>query len=431
MAASESESHPLAVLAPPFVIGWFLLICCYFSLTFPKSLAAKGVRLVLAPIGIYSFYKFSHGYFWVLDDNIIPREVSNYVGLPGYAFYHICALIETSLININDASPPLWISKETRRPLPLPKTFSGRLKYALDLWGSPRGSSWISGRYWDFAPSSVANYKSSYSSRLTFLLGTCINMILIILPMDVMDSYTKQFQLNTLSSRPITDFFPWYTQMAFSLHLCAFTYATCNLTHAPFALFSVGLGFTPDLDVWQPMFSNPLWSPNLTQFWSQGWHTFYRRTFLRLSAPFTSSRRSHTVPEVRETNPRRRQSLRERFVAIIVAFTVSAILHGLCYGRVPADALHPHTSLIEMGVMMFFVAQPVGIALDTALARFAGDSRAGRILRRVFGWFWLLWTARWWADVFAKKGLWDNKEKVLFISPTRGILWGDWMHRGP
>src|SRR5260221_3476430 len=35
---SESATHPLAILFPCFLVGWSILICCYFTLTYPGSL---------------------------------------------------------------------------------------------------------------------------------------------------------------------------------------------------------------------------------------------------------------------------------------------------------------------------------------------------------------------------------------------------------
>jgi len=115
-------------------------------------------------------------------------------------------------------------------------------------------------------------------------------------------------------------------------------------------------------------------------------------------------------------------------MTIVLAFAFSALLHGIVYARVPADANHPHTSLIETQLMLFFFAQPIGIIVDMLLGKAIGNSWTGRAVRRVFAWAWLLWTVRWWTDDYAKKGLWDHKVGSLVVSPTRGILWGDWIY---
>ena len=261
-------------------------------------------------------------------------------------------------------------------------------------------------------------------------------MYLVLLSLDVVDTYTKRFKLNTMSNRPITGFFPWYTQLAFSFHLCAFVYSNTNLLHGYVAILCVGTGLTRDLDVWQPMFDQPYLAPNLTQFWGRNWHIMYRRTFHRLSAPFiltrphpkAVNREAKIESDSPETSPKGKRTIWERSMVIVLAFVLSAFLHGLCYARVPADADHPHTSFIETRLMVFFLAQPIGITLDMLLGKVIGNSWAGRAVRRVFAWVWLLWTVRWWADDYAKKGLWDHKEMSLVVSPTRGILWGDWKY---
>jgi len=237
---------------------------------------------------------------------------------------------------------------------------------------------------------------------------------------------SRRFKLNTMSARPITGFLPWYTQLAFSFHLCAYVYSGMTVLHGYVAMLCVGIGLTRDLDLWPPMFDQPYYSPNLTQFWSRNWHMMYRRTFLRLSSPFMPAQpllleleavNEETAKIELESPPpeilrpkRKRRTMWERSMVIVLAFAFSALLHGIVYARVPADANHPHTSLIETRLMLFFLAQPIGIIVDRFLGKTIGNSWTGRAVRRIFAWTWLLWTVRWWADDYAKKGLWDHKK---------------------
>lgn len=57
-------------LLPPFALGCFLLIVCYFTLTFPGKQWARLVRLLLCPFALWAFADFGFGHFLHYDPSV-------------------------------------------------------------------------------------------------------------------------------------------------------------------------------------------------------------------------------------------------------------------------------------------------------------------------------------------------------------------------
>lgn len=99
--------------------------------------------------------------------------------------------------------------------------------------------------------------------------------------------------------------------------------------------------------------------------------------------------------------------------------------------RNPPSPAHPYGAFWDPSVLSFFLAQPVGVLLDTLISstlisKFGASRKHVGYFKRAFAWGWLLWTARWWADVWVRKGMWYRMEQIVQWSPVRGLLWGDW-----
>jgi len=213
---------------------------------------------------------------------------------------------------------------------------------------------------------------------------------------------------------------------------------------------------------WPPMFDQPLMAESVADFWGNRWHYLFRQTFRSLAS----------VVSPPSPTPYRKRLPFHRFVDITLAFIFSALLHLIVMYRVPPNPLHPHRGLWDMSNASFYLVQPVGIALESLLvlafapstdskgtdsketsspkegSTIEGTNHASenrqvprnlvkprlpaklRIARRLFAWAWMLWTARWWADAWVKKGLWEPEVQGLFWSPVRGLLFGDWTGKG-
>lgn len=81
--------------------------------------------------------------------------------------------------------------------------------------------------------------------------------------------------------------------------------------------------------------------------------------------------------------------------------------------------------------MQFFLSQPVGMFLEAVVVRpvvlraFKSPS-VRRNVSRAWAWGWLVWTGRWWGDVWVKNGCWGPTEVHIPLSPIRGIIYGQW-----
>ena len=318
--------------------------------------------------------------------------------------------LAATFIIMNDI-PPRWISLRTGEALPLPQDTMGRLVYALDLVTSVSGASWMSDRRWDFAPSRTIKYKPP--RRTVFLVRSIIHFIAYRLVTDVIDTYVKQLSFQTTLNRPVSHALPVLDQVLCGVAIGMFH--LCNLSSANrlLSILFVASGLTSPSS-WPSFFENPLFASSLQDFWSNRWHYLFRRSFTHIG----DSLLSLLFP----LNALKLPKDMVRASRVLLTFVMSTLLHLVIMYRLPADPVHPHRYFWDASIMAFFLIQPVGLAIDACMVYSGLSSR----WRRVFAWGFLLWTSRWWADVYVKKGLWDRTEQIVDWSPVRGILFGDW-----
>lgn len=343
--------------------------------------------------------------------------------------------------------PPRWVSTTSNIVLPMPTTFSGRLAYALDLLTSMRGTSWYFDRRWDFTSSPVLSRQArlSQTSRWQFVWTQLLWWIWFYLLIDVVDTGVKLLDLDHTSMHPVSGSLPIYQQLLCALGIGLWTYVAIVSEHGLMSMICVGLLGVSKPESWPPMFEYPFLSSSLTDFWGKRWHYLFRRTFDRMLAKFIPPYRGKlSVHKKEDSNPSStvtenpdvatKELQNAVFIRAGATFALSTLLHLIILHRNVPTPKYPYATFWDPSILLFFLAQPVGIALDVifcSVLQAIGVGQSGVALaRRAFVWGWLLWTARWWADCWVRKGLWDRMEQLVLWSPVRGLLWGDWYAQG-
>ncbi|KAG9030411.1 hypothetical protein FRB95_003969 [Tulasnella sp. JGI-2019a] len=445
---------PLAACVSPLIGISILAICIYTTLIPNRHL--RYLRLLLSLPGFFCFVDFAWSTWYERMHNR-----TSFLALGTISCYGIMRLLETCWIRELDEDTPRWISKpmkvvemetETKAKLTiwrdvavnggrnrngltrdrfvlqLPTRTWKRILYTLDLLTNVRGTSWFADRTWDFAPSYARTFvPPTGTSRIPFIFTQIKSMAVQYLVMDVIDTFIKS-QLpswNKASSSPVTTLNSILFQLAASFAVCCTTILYLTIPYAFMSASFVAMGSSPTS--WPPIVFDPLSSRSLVDFWGRGWHHIFRRVFNRISMailwPIRSSHKKH-IPAARKT----------------CIFLLSATLHlallTTLQPRKPAvDNPHPrsHRSLVEMGTIKFFMAQPIGLFIESCVVQplvrslFGSSTRLQAHALRGFVWCWLLWTGRWWADAWIGGGMYDETEMPVIWSPFRGLIWGTWI----
>ena len=462
-------------LIPPYIAGLSCIGLAIFVSTYGPKAWTKIIRLSIAPIAFSLFYQFGFVYFMTMDDGgdfpaavrmAMPKMglptdlcIQLHTGIATLACFGFLRVIETCIIQLPDY-PPRWVDINTGALFPLLTTTRGRLAYTIDLLLTIRGCSWYSDRYWDFAaPRTVERIKQQRVRTLgEFLRGSVAFMAVSYIVIDAGDTWIKSQHFNPVFSGPVTGALPLWRQVLCAVVLCTQTQLPLEMEYIIISIIFTVTGLTRPT-VWPPMFDQPLMAESVADFWGNRWHYLFRQSFRSLA--------SVVSPSSPTTYPKRPSF--QRFVDITLTFVFSALLHLIVMYRIPVN---PRPGFWDMSNASFYLVQPVGIALESLLVlAFApstdskstdsketispkeGSTIEGanhvsenrqlpgnlvksrlpaklRIARRLFAWAWMLWTARWWADAWVKKGLWEPEAQGLFWSPVRGLLFGDWTGKG-
>ncbi|KAG9027787.1 hypothetical protein FRB95_007394 [Tulasnella sp. JGI-2019a] len=298
--------------------------------------------------------------------------------------------------------------------LPLPTDLKGRLAYTLDNIISSRGSSIFAGCSWNWAEKRIRDYNPSRSAYLRSMMKSVILWYLL---GDVIEHFLYSRNFDSSIPHPITSR-PLPQQIIAALALPAYSYAgTELLSTSPSALILVGIfGLPPS--ACPPIFAgHPFQSASIAEFWSLRWHTWFRRSFDRLSLP--------VIWILRRIETARGHPFSTRTISFIRTFTIfsiSALIHvGVTYTipSSPNRALHPFKS----GQVTFFLVQPFGLWFEATVVKSVTDGMPERwrmLVRRSFAWAWMVWTGRWIADWYALLGLFE--ERTLPFSPVMFAL---------
>lgn len=233
--------------------------------------------------------------------------------------------------------------------------------------------------------------------------------------LDAFDTISKHANWDTTLQRPVSSL-PLHLQIFYTVSFCILVTLGMSWPYDMTAAFFVVLGSEPA--AWPPMFDSPLLSASLAEFWTRRWHHMYRYPFFRLAHPPWRIASRHFSPAT------------ARYVRVIAVFIVSAILHFALLYPMPVDEKHPHFSLFDPTTLFFYTVQPLGIFLESAVINPLSSSLSPPLrhaVRRAWGWIFLIWAARYWADIYIRRGMWDKKENPLKFSVVRGVLWGQWL----
>ncbi|KAF7974748.1 hypothetical protein HWV62_11329 [Athelia sp. TMB] len=396
-----------ALLAPPaanipLTIGLVFLTVANFTLTYPGSLLAFLTRLFLAPLTIQQFLQYAYGSY-------VTPGVNIDVGLCVVGLYGVMRVLETTFVSIADTEHARWIETWSGKRLPLPTTLAGRAAYAVDLTMSLRGTSLFANKHWDWTPRAlVPGAPDQYPTRWEFVRRRLASLLPQILVIDIVDSIAKSriWPREPPNPHPITSL-PVHEQFVFSICVCVQTALALSLTHTVFAAAAVAAGSSPS--AWPPMLRAPFTgTTSLRDFWTHRWHLIFRRVFGRLA---------RAVPLV-------------PYAVTIFAF--SALLHILLMYRidmhVPA-AVDPTRTLFDTSILKFFLVQPLGLLIEALFVLpLIGRLPAGwqTSAGRIWTWAWMLWTGRYWSDVWVHRGFWEPQERAVGWSVVRGVLYGKW-----
>lgn len=424
---------------PAISAGITLLGICVYTTVLPSH---KSYRLVRMALSIPAFYYFTDFAFSTWYERKHNR--STYLTLATVACYGMMKTLEYCWIREMDDDRPRWIKKDaiprdpreggkdggtgagevaknaTGSVMPLPETALGRLSYTFDLLTSIRGVSWWGDRTWDFAQAWLPTWiPPSGASRSAYIKACGISLLRQYILFDIFDAFDKEISWDKATPTPVTSL-PPLLQVATTISVCVTTMLYLTVPFTVMSMIIVALGGSPTC--WAPMFDAPLTSNSLRDFWFR-WHHIFRRVFSRLSLPFL-----YFLPT---TDPTYRRLSRQ-----LVTFFLTTMLHLLILFTLPPRPVTPenpyphHHSFFDPSTIKFFLAQPLGLLIETTVVfptteQLSPTMRS--IIRRTFGWIWLLLTARYWADAWIGQGLYDETERPIVWSPVRGIWKGEWI----
>jgi hypothetical protein len=427
-----------------------LMVCAYINATLRLQYRRELVclRVMLAfPI-----------YILLSDAIFAPHTVTRHYA-SGAASVGLFGLIQTwdiCLSSLLDGKiSPLWLRREgtkdqripnsskerykDKNAVIVPRTRKDRIKYAMDLVSSFRGVSWFGDRRFDFLAPITIRAQNTTSSRREFIISRLIYLAVVRLVHDVCDTINKSQQwmrpeqLATLTDKGVVLHPPSYPPFAHQITgqplpvQAIFVLTTAVTTQLPLETFYNSLGlicvglFDADPAAFPHFFDDPfsLKTDSVRSFWGDRWHHIFHHGFDRMVSPWL------TLFHID-----RHTSLGRTFRTTGI-FTLCALLHCIVQFRMQVYHFPPGLSppVLDVDTIWFFASQPVAIMAERELMLpliHRLPPPMAYILRRMWTWGWLFWTARWWADVWVKMGMWQPEERVIFISIIRGLWRGEW-----
>ncbi|KAF8307590.1 hypothetical protein DL93DRAFT_1996337 [Clavulina sp. PMI_390] len=387
------------------IVSLCIFLAC-LSLTYDGAVPAA-LRLVLFVLATYFGHPLVTG-----DHEVRHRMASTAITASGTLL--LFKAFDVCVVSLWDKEPPHWVRNGKR--VPLPHTFFGRLVYAFDLLSTNRGSSWFDGYSWDWAPKYVATYSPSVRSRLSNAVRNLLYFVYLYLLVDVLETITQREHWSISDPHPVLSLsIP--KQLFYSLCICVSTCIGIILSHSLFATIFIALGCSPT--AWVPMFQSPFTSSSLQDFWSNRWHHIWKRPTGRASIPIMM-----LVPQRWSWSTR-------RVIRAIIIFGMQTIWHLYLVAR----GFHVRKSerewrFIDESTVLFFLLQPIGLLIErellVPLSRQILPEKSRAFVTRLWAWAWLLWTGRYWADVWVRSGMWSPGEGYIGWSPVRGVLFGQW-----
>lgn len=119
-----------------------------------------------------------------------------------------------------------------------------------------------------------------------------------------------------------------------------------------------------------------------------------------------------------------------KFIRALIIFFLSYTVHLILVWAVPADKDYPAPTFFNLQAAKFFLSQPLGLSIELLAVIPLTRGLPGPLkitLRRIFAWGWLLWSGRYWADVWFSRGQMGHRERYILYSPVRGLWKGQWV----
>ncbi|KAL5638152.1 hypothetical protein ACGC1H_005007 [Rhizoctonia solani] len=391
-------------------IGIQFLLAAFYTLTMtsqPRTLATVRLWLGLAAASIFYYCTF-HPY------GAPTRGTDTAIATVG--LYGIMRAIDVCLVDlfVGTNAPPRWVVKG--KVLPLPTSFRERLAYALDYLTTLQGTSMFKNTTWDWmSPSLSRRLTPPDTSRGTFIRKSLVFLFKNYLVYDTLDAFNKHRIWDCSQLHPITNgglSVPEQLLAAFSV--CVTTALSISISAIIVSTISVACG--APVEAWPPMFDRPFSAISLEDFWTRRWHSLFRRTFDRLSLGIIGIVERITGP----LPPHFR-----KFLRVATIFGLSAFLHLLLMHRLPTSETHQHPAFFDRSILAFFMSQPLALLFERAVVKPLSGENVW--VTRAYAWAWLLYSGRWWADVWIRRGMWDQEEKVVGYSLVRGLWNGNWI----
>ncbi|KAF8307586.1 hypothetical protein DL93DRAFT_2087837 [Clavulina sp. PMI_390] len=389
------------------IVSVLIFLGC-LSLTF-KGLLPAVLRVVLFVLTVY------YGHPLLTGDHVVPRRtISPMITFNGALL--LLKALDVCIVSLWDKEPPHWVKNGKR--VPLPDSLFGRMVYAFDLFSTNRGSSWFDEYSWDWAPKYIALYSPPVRSRSARTIRGILYMAFLYLTMDALETLAQGENWDFSNPHPVLGLsIP--KQLLFSFCICVTTCVGIVTSHSLFTTLFIAFGGSPR--AWVPVFpQNPFAAKSLQDFWSNRWHHYFKRPMERAAVPIMM-----LFPEQWPWSTR-------RVIRAVIIFGMQTIFHLYLVARIFSSGKSETAwHFIDQTTLWFFLLQPFGllverevlVPLSTAL-----PSPGARIwVTRVWAWAWLLWTGRYWADVWVRSGMWVPGEGYIGWSPVRGILYGRWL----
>ncbi|EJD50750.1 hypothetical protein AURDEDRAFT_111938 [Auricularia subglabra TFB-10046 SS5] len=396
---------------PSVAIAVLLLFVANATWTLPIATSASGrvIRLILAAPALYYFYDFAYG------DYGVRGRLTN-TGMCVVGLYGMMQTIQCALVGLQDREPPCWVSIRSGQKKTMPTGLFERAVYAVDLSTSLRGTSWLPDTNWDWiAKTTFDQQKAMNLTRWQFVrcsLATFVTQYFIV---DAFDTLNKSRPWDTRLMHPITSL-PWYEQLPFTISVCVGTMTAIVVEFSFLAAIFVACG--APAEGWPPMFNSPFSATSLADLWTIRWHSIFRRSFERLSLLIL-----WIVPDSAGR-------LVRRLLRVLAIFWLSAGLHILLMHRLETNDEFVHPSFWDRSTLKFFLLQPLCLTIEwvaiAPLSRRLLPPRWQTVPTRLWAWGSLLFTGRYWSDVWVRRGMWGPSEKVVGFSVVRGVWKDQW-----
>lgn len=417
------------------LLAFYSIAICNFTTTYKHPLLPY-VRLLLAIPALYA----SWCYGFPSDLHVPNRRV--YVGMGMVGTYGTMRVIEVCFVGFWNRSEdwPKWVKlrakgdqlkrapaavesrqRASMEVIPSNPTILGRLAYAFDLMGVT-GPSWRRGRAWNFAPPSVLRQDAEPVPRLQFIATSLRRLVECYLAMDVIETIVSLREWDTHNTRPVTSL-PLHLQLVYAFCVCAMTCMEIALPYNILASIS-GIFFNAPSTAFTPLFDAPFASRSLGEFWSAKWHPIFRRIFDRDSYGMLSVFLFITKALQIPIHPRAVKVVRSIFI-----FGLSYTLHLCLFASLPTTEAYPALPFVNIQAAKFFLSQPLGLTIEFLVVFPLTQHMPPPLktfVRRLFAWSYLLWSGRYWADVWMNRGMLGYAERNIVFSPVRGILRGQW-----